>query len=194
VLQAGGVRDFLEKILIEEWCDEHRVPLLLSTAVGTVVSTRFFGDAISPRGQEASVAAAVLAELGEWDECLLWIQQWSIWPSSEDWPAYYGERGVRSERRSLRVAPGHLAQSEDRDALATFLPDDAGECMGRAGDPSVWRWLGGPLGSDVSRRARRGSRCAAAVREPRPTQRCADGNRLRVSCGFAILSRAAWRG
>jgi hypothetical protein len=112
---------FLENNQIEEWCSERHVPLPLSEAEGTVVSTRFFGQAVAPRGQEGTVAAAVFAELGVWDECLLWIREWSIWPSSEDWPAYYAERGVHGERRSLRVAPGHLALSEDRDALTSFL-------------------------------------------------------------------------
>lgn len=112
---------FLEESQIEEWCIEHRVRLPLSEAGGAVSSTRFFGQAVSPRGQETVVAAAVFAELGKWDECLLWIREWGIWPSSEDWPAYYAERGVHGERRSLEVAPGHLAVSEDREALLTFL-------------------------------------------------------------------------
>ncbi|MEO8382493.1 MAG: hypothetical protein ABI779_22730 [Acidobacteriota bacterium] len=112
---------FLEESQIEEWCMEHQVALPLSEAECAVASTRFFGQAVSPRGQEADVVTAVLAELGEWDECLLWIDEWSIWPSSENWPAYYAERGVHGERRSLRVAPGHLAGGEDRDALTTFL-------------------------------------------------------------------------
>ena len=118
---AAEIMDFLEKSEIEEWCAEHRVPLPLSEAVGTVLSTRFFGQAVSARGQEPAVVAAAVAELGEWDECLLWIQEWDIWPSSENWPAYYAERDVHDERRSLQVAPGHLAQSEDRETLANFL-------------------------------------------------------------------------
>ena len=112
---------FLEKSELEEWCIEHQVSLPLSEADGAVASTRFFGQAVTPRGQEAAVVTAVLAELGQWDECLLWIQEWGIWPSSENWPAYYAERGVHGERRSVQVAPGHLALREDSEALATFL-------------------------------------------------------------------------
>jgi hypothetical protein len=118
---AAGVMEFLEKSQIEEWCIAHGVPTPLSEADSDVVSRRFFGQAVSPHGQEAAVVAAVLSELGGWDECLLWIQEWGIWPSSENWPAYYAQRGVHGERRSLEVAPGHLALTEDREALTSFL-------------------------------------------------------------------------
>jgi hypothetical protein len=118
---AARIMQFLEKSEIEEWCVEHQVPLALSKAEGSVASTRFFGQAVSPRGQEPAVVTAVMAELGTWDECLLWIQEWGIWPSSENWPAYYAARGVQGERRSLQVAPGHLAVGEDRETLITFL-------------------------------------------------------------------------
>jgi hypothetical protein len=72
-------------------------------------------------GREWAVAAACVQALGRWDECLLWVRGWGVWPSSEDWPAYYALRGARGERRSLEKAPGHLFTPAEQELLATFL-------------------------------------------------------------------------
>lgn len=72
-------------------------------------------------GREAEVAATCAEMLGRWDECLLWVIGWGVWPSSEDWPRYYAERGARGERRSLEEAPGHLFQDGEGAILADFL-------------------------------------------------------------------------
>ncbi|MBB4639617.1 hypothetical protein [Longimicrobium terrae] len=66
-----------------------------------------------PTGYEPAVAASVVDALGTWDECLLWVTAWGIWPSSEDWPRYYAWRGRQGSRLSLEAAPGHLATRED---------------------------------------------------------------------------------
>jgi hypothetical protein len=59
--------------------------------------------------------------LRSWDECLLWVTSWGIWPSSENWPAYYQARGAEGERRSLEVAPGHLFAAVEAELLKGFL-------------------------------------------------------------------------
>src|SRR5215831_10269720 len=58
-------------------------------------------------GREPAAAADLVSRLGEWDECLVSITLWGVWPSSEDWPAFYAWRAARGERRSIQVAPGH---------------------------------------------------------------------------------------
>ena len=112
-----------------EWCRAHGValdeqdrpvfdPALTHRARLTYVEEP--GHGISVRSE---VLAAIEDALGRWDECLLWVTLWGVWPSSENWPVYYGLRGNLGERRSLEEAPGHLAAGlGDRERLATFLP------------------------------------------------------------------------
>jgi hypothetical protein len=52
---------------------------------------------------------------------LLWITEWGIWPSSENWHLYYRIRQSYGDQRLLHEAPGHLFQNYEMDDLATFL-------------------------------------------------------------------------
>lgn len=111
--------EFLEDGQIAEWyatCREADNAASVST-----IMRRYFGQAVTPRGQEAEVAAAAVEALGSWDECLLRITEWGVWPSSEDWPRYYAERGAQGERRALNVAPGHLFFAGECHLLTRFL-------------------------------------------------------------------------
>jgi hypothetical protein len=111
---------FLEDNQIAEWYSEHGLTHS-NVAVGAVVMKLFFGQSVEPPGQESEIAAAAVEALGPWEECLLWIKLWSIWPSSEDWPKYYAERGAQGERRSLEIAPGHLFIADEQRLLLRFL-------------------------------------------------------------------------
>jgi hypothetical protein len=115
----------IEQVEIDEWCSERgfginetHQPHLPSSKV---VIHKYFGQSVNPRGQEAETAREVIAALGGWDECLLWITLWSIWPSSEDWPLFYRTREEVGERRSLEIAPGHIFQAGEKDICRTFL-------------------------------------------------------------------------
>jgi len=116
---------FIEPNEIEHWCAEHRLVLsddgtLLDDP--TLVHRKRATYARGGRsGREWAVAAACVSALGHWDECLLWVRSWGIWPSSEDWPAYYALRGAHGELRSLDKAPGHLFIRSEGELLATFL-------------------------------------------------------------------------
>ena len=72
-------------------------------------------------GREAAVARDLIAGLGSWDECLVWITTWGVWPSGEDWPQFYAWRGALGERRPLDVAPGHRFDSGDLLLLAELI-------------------------------------------------------------------------
>ena len=52
---------------------------------------------------------------------LLWITEWSIWPSSENWHLYYKLRQTYNEQRLLQEAPGHLFLEHEAEDLASFL-------------------------------------------------------------------------
>jgi hypothetical protein len=74
-----------------------------------------------PVGHEPAVADAILAALGRWDECLLWVTAWGIWPSSEDWPRYYALRARQGCRASIDTAPAHLARRGDEAELRELV-------------------------------------------------------------------------
>jgi hypothetical protein len=72
-------------------------------------------------GEEATAAADLVTRLGEWDECLVVITLWNVWPSSEDWPTFYVWRGAQRERRSLNIAPGHIFAASERGLLTELV-------------------------------------------------------------------------
>lgn len=109
-----------------DWCEDHGVSLddrrlpapdpgLLHQARLVYVQEPGHSTAVRPE-----ILAATLDALGEWTECLVWVTLWGVWPSTEDWPRYYGLRGDLGERRSLEAAPGHLAAPTDRPLLTTL--------------------------------------------------------------------------
>lgn len=147
-VRARSTMRFIEQIEIDEWCSEHgivlnetRQPRLPSSK--TIVH-KYFGQSVNPRGQEAETAAEAIAALDAWDECLLWITLWSIWPSSEDWPRFYRIRGEAGERRSLDIAPGHIFQTSEKDLLQTFLE----VVLGNAWDAYVLPARGSAIGTN----------------------------------------------
>lgn len=52
---------------------------------------------------------------------LLWITEWGIWPSSENWHLYYKLRQTYQDQRLLQEAPGHLFLGHEAEDLASFL-------------------------------------------------------------------------
>ena len=52
---------------------------------------------------------------------LLWITEWRIWPSSENWHLYYKLRQSYGDNRLLEDAPGHLFLKHESEDLASFL-------------------------------------------------------------------------
>src|SRR5205823_4299800 len=54
-------------------------------------------------------------------ECLLWILESGIWPSSENWHLYYRLRNSYAEHRLLHEAPGHLFLDFEDSDFVTYL-------------------------------------------------------------------------
>lgn len=52
---------------------------------------------------------------------LLYMTEWGIWPSSENWHLYYRLRETYSDHRLLHEAPGHLFLEHESEDLASFL-------------------------------------------------------------------------
>lgn len=54
-------------------------------------------------------------------QCLLWITDWGIWESSENWHLYYRLRQGYGDFQLIEEAPGHLFQDYETPDLITFL-------------------------------------------------------------------------
>jgi hypothetical protein len=52
---------------------------------------------------------------------LVWITEWNIWASSENWHLYYRLRQSYGDLRLLQEAPGHLFLGHEPEDLASFL-------------------------------------------------------------------------
>ena len=117
---------FLEGNELTWWCRERGLPVLEDQrpldAANLVKRGRVpFTFSSHNATARAQFVRACLTALGEWDECLLWITQTGIWPSSEDWPAFYALRGELGEKRSIEIAPGHLFARDDTALLERFI-------------------------------------------------------------------------
>ncbi len=67
------------------------------------------------------IAHWIAIELTHRRPALLWITEWDIWPSSENWHLYYKLRQTYGDPRLLRDAPGHLFLEHETEDLASFL-------------------------------------------------------------------------
>jgi hypothetical protein len=52
---------------------------------------------------------------------LVWITEWGVWSSSENWHLYYKLRQSYGDLRLLHEAPGHLFLGHESEDLASFL-------------------------------------------------------------------------
>ena len=116
--------EFLEDNQIAEWARTVGLkvtePFEIDLPEGETRSPIFYADG-RRSGREAAAAADLVARMGAWDHCLVWIRTWGIWASGEDWPGFYSWRGARGERRALDKAPGHLFDHREIALLAELL-------------------------------------------------------------------------
>jgi hypothetical protein len=55
------------------------------------------------------------------DSCLLWVTEWGVWNSSENWHLYYRLRHSYGDLRLMHEAPAHLFLDYEGVDLVTFL-------------------------------------------------------------------------
>ena len=67
------------------------------------------------------LAKTLVSWLGNFESCLLWINEYGIWPSSEDLHLYYRLRTSYGDGRRLREAPGHLFSGDEKADLVSCL-------------------------------------------------------------------------
>ncbi len=52
---------------------------------------------------------------------LIFLTEWGIWPTTENWHLYYKLRQLYGDYRLLHEAPGHLFPPHESEELASFL-------------------------------------------------------------------------
>jgi hypothetical protein len=67
------------------------------------------------------IARWIAATLPSRKPTLLFITEWGIWPSSENWHLYYKLRQPYGDNRLLHEAPGQLFLGHESEDLASFL-------------------------------------------------------------------------
>ena len=124
-LYSNTVMRFLEINEIWAWCAEAGIGLLEQARPASdprlTHSARWLYADGERSGREPGLARVAISQLAPWHSALLWITQTGVWPSTEDWPAYYAMRGRVGERRSLDVAPGHLFDASQGELLIEFV-------------------------------------------------------------------------
>jgi hypothetical protein len=116
--------EFLELNQICEWASKNglKVDDLLRVQLPNLPCQHHaFYASRSRSGEERSHARDLINRLGGWDECVVWVRQWGVWPSHEDWPAFFAWRGARGGKRSLEVVPGHRFHGEESEGLIDLL-------------------------------------------------------------------------
>ncbi len=115
---------FLEESEITQWAEACGLPGPSSLDVGPSDleprRTRQYAQG-RRSGLEPAAARDLVAHLGAWDECVVWITSWGVWPSGEDWPEFYAWRGARGERRELHKAPGHWFEPNEIMLLSELI-------------------------------------------------------------------------
>jgi hypothetical protein len=109
-----------------EWCREHGMEIgdgsfRLQPDSRLAHTSRLLYAPHGPTDQAPAITEACMSVMGPWGECLLWVTDWDIWPSTEDWPTAYAARGARGERLSLAEKPGHLFVPGQEQDLRLFL-------------------------------------------------------------------------
>ena len=115
---------FFEIQAICWWCQENGLTVKEPNKVELPVFKKTQSILVEEKGRPAYVETAAdqcLKLFDGYSEVLVWIVEWEIFPSGEDWPDYYRYREQYGEKRSLNKAPGHLFDANESDSLATLM-------------------------------------------------------------------------
>lgn len=75
----------------------------------------------SSAGRMLYVARWIATQTTYREPVLLWLTEWGVWPSSENWHLYYRLRQSYGDSRLLHEAPGHYFLDYEMEDLASFL-------------------------------------------------------------------------
>ncbi|MFZ1503581.1 MAG: hypothetical protein WAS50_10530 [Nitrospira sp.] len=75
----------------------------------------------SDSGKKTALSRAIASLFDTNEEALLWINEFGIWPSSEDAYLFHGFRRFLGEYSPLHEKPGHLFSKDDLEAIASLI-------------------------------------------------------------------------
>ena len=75
----------------------------------------------SDAGRKTALARALSASIDSSGECLLWVTEWSVFPSSENMALFLGYRRSLGDERSLPAAAGHVFEEQDLEGVECLL-------------------------------------------------------------------------
>lgn len=73
------------------------------------------------RHRSLVIARTITSWLESTGSCLLWIHEYGIWPSSENWHLYYKLKSSYGNSEELSVSPGHFLLEHEKPELTTFV-------------------------------------------------------------------------
>ncbi len=77
---------------------------------------------IPPESRRHAILSRYLIHvLPQWDNCLLWVTTWGVWPTEENEPIYNHLRSGYGDNRPLIEAPGHLFDQSEKEDAVGFL-------------------------------------------------------------------------
>jgi hypothetical protein len=77
---------------------------------------------LSPLWNRTAWFASLLAQyMGPFEECLLWVTQYGVWPSTENMHLFDRLRYSYGEKRPLDDAPGQVFLTDDLADLCSFI-------------------------------------------------------------------------
>lgn len=86
---------------------------------------------IPPDSGKKTILSRIIASFFELEgESLLWINEYGIWPSCEDWTLFEGFRKSLGEHSSLFEKPGHIFSKQDLDFVSSFIAMTLYFCWG----------------------------------------------------------------
>jgi hypothetical protein len=72
-------------------------------------------------GKKTVLSRVITSLFDSETESLLWIDEWGIWPSCEDWTLFEGFRKSLGESTKLYEKPGHIFSKQDLGAITSLV-------------------------------------------------------------------------
>jgi len=107
----------------KSWCGEHSIPL------SDIGYPETHGPDLTAAQYSVPAEAArhfwfsqlIERQLRPWSRCLVWVSEWGIWPSSENWHLYYRLRPKSLAKCLIEDAPAHLMLSHEASDLISLV-------------------------------------------------------------------------
>jgi hypothetical protein len=112
----------LDKTETIRWLSQNGVSF---DSVGRLTSTTLFKAIHYPicpdSGQKTALSKLLVSFFEDDNEAILWINEFGIWPSSEDWCLFDGFRRSFGEDTPLYKKPGHLFSKGDLSIVRSLV-------------------------------------------------------------------------